>query len=175
MNCEECGTYFVYKSNKRFCSKKCKNRFNRPKARRTCITCKVVFTRKGHPTNYCSFECRPLVSCLYCNKSFKYEPKDSNRRFCNRACFALHRAKYKEDLKLVCKECGKKFLYKREKMYCTTTCAARANGKKNMKRYQEDPAANVYSMRWAVLEKMRPDLKELMIKIENRITLEFQK
>lgn len=125
LKCEYCGKIFTHNHFKRFCSRRCQNRW----------------IGEG------KLEKRVLIECITCGKEFTVRPSRGNiARFCSRSCASKWRLKnivfnYGDRtgknnsnwkgglLERICEFCGKKFIEKnrgRNSKYCSEGCYGKA-------------------------------------------------
>lgn len=158
--CKTCGEKFTVSPSRyertKFCSLKCRKKYNKEKTRHICACCgSVFFDTPSVGRKYCSAKCswedkrhNIIKHCLSCNKEFVVTLSSLTRKYCSRECYDV--AQNNKDEKL-CLFCGKPFLAQKhnyqDRKYCSRECAfadrqptkeAENNFKaRRTKRYQE--------------------------------------
>ena len=111
-SCLNCGKPITYGSRgapRKFCSDKCRIKYN------------GLSPKKPVPERTCT--------CLNCGNTFEYTSRGANKKFCNEYCrMSYHGITPKEhdSVEKVCKYCNKTFLCSSStptKIYCSTECA----------------------------------------------------
>lgn len=146
-----------------------------------CKCCKKVFShsKHGNPV-YCDTCKSQKKICKGCKKSFKVKTY-LDQEYCNIACYRKV-IKRKTLPKVTCSGCSNSFIPNRTgQKYCAMTCYLKSPalkkqmseiGKDTSRFYSKAMKGDSFSLRWELLWKLRPDLHDLMYKIEKRIPID---
>lgn len=160
--CPGCGRLCVQYHNRRFCSRRCRERSRGPRRRQHrhgCETCGGEFFSGGTARRYCSDACRafrgspssrvPWAECPWCGRWFV---RRGNRKYCSKLCLdANHpcRSKVTEIGYGECRRCGLTFVRRIGHLgkFCSARCSARARKNQRMHLLRASASGELFTLR----------------------------